>query len=262
MRSGRVSWRPNTVGLVTLALCGLAWEMAIRGGLLRYQYLPAPSSIALGASEIVANGELAAATLHTIVSVLLGWVIAVALGVALGLLLGCSPFLRRNLMTTIEVLRPMPAVAFVPMALLLFGFSIQTELVVIILPSVWPVLINTMGGLTDIHPRLEDVARTFRLTRTATFCRVFLPAATPAIMVGVRLSLSLAVVLAVVAEMVGNPEGLGYAVVSQQQALRPDRMFAYVIVVGLLGIVLNALLVGLVSALLPAASTEIRELRT
>jgi sulfonate transport system permease protein len=260
--SRRVSWRPNMIGLVTMVVCGLAWETAIRVGLLRYQYLPPPSSIALGTGEILANGELVAATLHTILSVLLGWAIAVALGVAIGLMLGFSPSLRRNLMATIEVLRPMPAIAFVPIALLLFGFSIQTELMVIVLPSLWPVLINTMGGLMGIHPRLEDVGRTFRLTRAAIFYRVFLPAATPAIVVGVRLSLTLAVVLAVLAEMVGNPEGLGYAVVSQQQALRPDLMFAYVIVIGLLGIVLNALLVGVAAAFFPAASAEVRERRT
>jgi len=120
------------------------------------------------------------------------------------------------------------------------------------------VLINTMGGLMGVHARLGDVGRTFRLSRAAILYKVFVPAATPAIMVGVRISLTLAVVLAVLAEMVGNPEGLGYAVVSQQQALRPDLMFVYVVVIGLLGLTLNALLVGVVSASLPAASAELK----
>ena len=256
--SGRLSWRPNIAGLVTMAVCGLVWETAIQIGILHYQYLPAPSAILLGAGELAASGELVAATLHTLESVFLGWAIAVAAGVSFGLLLGSSPLLRRYSMATIEVLRPMPAIAFVPVALLLFGFSIQTELMVIILPSLWPVLINTMGGLMGVHARLGDVGRTFRLSRAAILYKVFVPAATPAIMVGVRISLTLAVVLAVLAEMVGNPEGLGYAVVSQQQALRPDLMFVYVAVIGLLGLALNALLVGVVSASFPAASAELK----
>jgi sulfonate transport system permease protein len=256
--SGRLSWRPNIAGLVTMAICGLVWEIAIQIGILHYQYLPAPSAIVLGAGELAASGELVAATLHTLESVFLGWAIAVAAGVSFGLLLGSSPLLRRYTLATIEVLRPMPAIAFVPVALLLFGFSIQTELMVIVLPSLWPVLISTMGGLMGVHARLGDVGRTFRLSRAAILYKVFVPAATPAIMVGVRISLTLAVVLAVLAEMVGNPEGLGYAVVSQQQALRPDLMFVYVIVIGLLGLALNALLVGVVSASFPAASAELK----
>ena len=248
-----LSWRPNLPGLATIAVCVALWELAIRTGLLRYQYLPAPSAVAAGAGELVASGELADATLHTLLSVFLGWSMAVVLGVLLGLVLGSSPLLRRYTLATIEVLRPMPAIALIPVALLLFGFSIETELMVIVLPSLWPVLINTMGGMMGIHARLHDVGRTFRLSRAAIWRKLLLPAAAPAIVVGARISLTLALVLAVLAEMVGNPDGLGYAVVSQQQALRPDLMFAYVVVIGLLGIALNALLAGAVSAFSPAA---------
>jgi sulfonate transport system permease protein len=260
--SGRSSWRPNISGLITMVICALVWETAIQVGILDYQYLPAPSAIVRGGGELVANGELITATLHTLESVFIGWALAVAAGVSFGLLLGSSPLLRRYSLATVEVLRPMPAIAFVPVALLLFGFSIQTELMVIILPSLWPVLINTMGGLMGVHARLGEVGRTFRLSRAAILFKVFLPAATPAIIVGMRISLALAVVLAVLAEMVGNPEGLGYAVISQQQALRPDLMFAYVIVIGLLGLTLNALLVGAVSVSFPAASAELRGSRS
>jgi ABC-type nitrate/sulfonate/bicarbonate transport system permease component len=260
--SGRLSWRPNLAGLLTMAACGLAWELTIQAGIFDFQYLPAPSAVIQGAGELVASGELAAATVHTLESVFLGWTIAVAAGVSLGLLIGFSPLLRRYSLATIEVLRPMPAIAFVPVALLLFGFSIQMELMVIVLPSLWPVLINTMGGMMGVHARLGEVGRTFRLSRAAMLCKVFLPAATPAILVGMRISLTLAVVLAVLAEMVGNPEGLGYGVVSQQQALRPDLMFVYVVVIGLLGLALNALLIGIVSVSFPAAAAELKGYRS
>lgn len=255
------SWRPNVGGLATPAAGVLAWEAASRAGFLDYQYLPAPSAIILGAGELAASGELADATLQTLASVFLGWSIAVAAGVSFGLLLGASPAARRWSLATIELLRPMPAIAFVPVALLLFGFSIETELMVIVLPALWPVLVNTMGGVTGVHARLADVGRTLQLSRAAMLRKVMLPAAMPAILVGVRLSLTLALVLAVLAEMVGNPAGLGYAVVTQQQALRPDLMFASVTVIGLLGLALNALLAGVIAVTFPSASASLNETR-
>jgi ABC-type nitrate/sulfonate/bicarbonate transport system permease component len=179
--------------------------------------------------------------------------------VSLGLLMGTSATFRRYAMASVEVLRPMPGIAFVPVALLLFGFSLQTELVVIVLPALWPVLINTMGGVMGVHARLFEVGATFRLSRAAIIRRILLPAALPAILVGLRLSLTLALVLAVVAEMVGNPAGLGYAVVRDQQALQPNLMFANVLVIGILGIGLNAALLRLVGTFFPAASGLLRE---
>ena len=136
----------------------------------------------------------------------------------------------------LEVLRPLPGIAFAPVALLLFGFSRQTELAIIILPALWPAMVNTMGGIANVQPRLADVGRTFRLSRFAIVWRLLLPAALPSIIIGARISLGLALVMAIVAEIVGNPEGLGYAIVREQQSLHPDYMFANIAIVGILGI--------------------------
>jgi ABC-type nitrate/sulfonate/bicarbonate transport system permease component len=249
----------NLPGLLTAATFIALWELAVRSGMVQYEYLPAPSAIAGGLGTLAASGQLAVDTWHTLQAVLLGWAIAALLGVSLGLSMGTSATFRRYSLATVEVLRPMPGIAFVPVALLLFGFSLRTELVVIVLPALWPVLINTMGGVMGVHARLFEVGATFRLTRSAIIGRILLPAALPAILVGLRLSLTLALVLAVVAEMVGNPAGLGYAVVRDQQALRPNLMFANVLVIGVLGIVLNIVLLRLVRIFLPSASRFLRE---
>jgi sulfonate transport system permease protein len=251
--------RINWLGLATFALLLVLWELALRGGLASYQNLPAPSLIAGGLAEITANGQLLADTAHTLRSVLVGWVAAVAIGLTLGLLLGVSSLLRTYLMASIEVLRPMPGIAFAPVALLLFGFSLQMELMVILLPALWPVLVNTMGAVLAVHPRLFEVGHTFRLTRGEIMRKIMLPAALPGVLVGARLSMTLALVLAVVAEMVGNPSGLGYAVVREQQAMRPELVFAYVVAIGVLGMILNAVLAGAVNLLFPAASGRLRE---
>lgn len=257
--SGRLLARVNWPGFGTIALGFLLWEGLLRAGLAHYQNLPPPSAIAGGLVEIIGNGQLLADALHTLRVALVGWAAAVVIGVAAGLILGVSATLRDYSLATIEVLRPMPGIAFAPVALLLFGFSLQMELMVVILPALWPVLINTMGAVAGVHARLFDVGRTFRLSGAETLRKIMLPAALPGVLVGARLSMTLALVLAVVAEMVGNPAGLGYAVVREQQAMRPDLVFAYVVAIGALGVTLNAALTGAVARLFPAASGRLRE---
>ena len=249
----------NLPGLATAAACVALWELIIRSGMVEYQYLPAPSAIWQGFLQLLASGQLASDTWHTLQAVLMGWAIASVIGISLGLLMATSKSARTYGLASIEVLRPMPGIAFVPVALLLFGFSLRTELVVIVLPALWPVLINTMGGVMGVHARLFEVGATFRLSRADIIRRILVPAALPAILVGLRISLTLALVLAIVAEMVGNPAGLGYAVVRDQQALQPDLMFANVVVIGLLGIVLNVVLLGVVKTFFPVASGLLRE---
>jgi ABC-type nitrate/sulfonate/bicarbonate transport system permease component len=108
-----------------------------------------------------------------------------------------------------------------------------------------------MGGISALSPRLGEVARSFRLGRFEATMKVYAPAAAASVLVGLRLSMSLAVVMAVIAEMVGNPQGLGYAVVREQQALRPAEMFGYVFVIGLIGILMNWALMAFARRALP-----------
>jgi ABC-type nitrate/sulfonate/bicarbonate transport system permease component len=133
------------------------------------------------------------------------------------------------------------------------------ELMIILFVSAWPVLVNTIDGVRGVRAELLDVARMLRMSRVTRITKMVLPAAMPSIVVGLRLALSLSLVLAVVAEMIGNPEGLGNALVSAQQALQPEEMFAYVFAIGLLGVGLNAAL-GYVSArLVPSVGAGVRK---
>ncbi len=157
-----------------------------------------------------------------------------------------------------EVLRPLPGIAFVPVAILIFGFSLETELMVIVIPTIWPVLINTSGGFAAIPSRLHDVTRSFRMGEVRAIVTVFAPAAAPSILVGLRLSITLALIMAVAAEMIGNPAGLGYAVVREASALQPDFMFAYIFIIGLLGILLNNVLIATAKLVLPGEFKRVR----
>lgn len=234
--------RHHAPGLLTAAGLIGVWEAAVRLSSVRLDSLPPPSGIVLAGIEAVRSGQMADDLTHTLTATLAGWAAASIAGIAAGILLIQFEGLRRFSQAAIELLRPLPPVAFVPVAVLAFGFSFATEFSVMLLPCLWPVLINTIGGLGQTPARLLEVARCCRFSRWRTLKKLTLPHAFPTILVGLRLSLSMALVLAVVTEMIGNPQGMGYALIREQQALRSDTMFAYLFVIGLTGVALNAAL--------------------
>lgn len=248
--------RVNLPGLLTVAVLAAGWEVAVGARMVQYQYLPAPTAILASGYDLLASGTLVGHLLHTVTVTLVGWAAASVLGVGLGVLLGLSDTAYRYSITSFEVTRAVPPLAFVPAAVLIFGFSLHMELVIVVYAGVWPLLINTIGGVRAVPNELLDVARMLRMSAPTRIRKVILPHALPAIVVGLRLSLSLCLVLAIVAEMVGNPAGLGRALVLAQRALQPERMFVYVLTTGVVGIALNATLRSLATRALPASAVD------
>jgi sulfonate transport system permease protein len=248
--------RINVSGLAVVAGVIALWQVVVAAGVIDFEYVPAPSEIAGGIVDLGRDGELAENVGHTVFVALRAWVLAMALGVTAGLLLAYSRIVRTFSTATIDVLRAVPVVALVPVALLVWGPSATSELVVAAYAALWPILINTMGGVRGVHPRLHDVARSLRLSAIATARKIAMPAAAPEILVGARLALGIALVVTIVAEMVGNPAGLGYGLVEQQQALNPAGMWAYVVVIGMLGVVLSYSVLGAGRLLLPGLARQ------
>ena len=251
--------RVNPLGILVLVAFAGVWELLVRFSIAELRFLPAPTEIAVAAHGAIFGGELVGRTVHTVGVTLLGWSVASVVGLGLGIALGLSPTAYRYSMTSFEVTRAIPPITLVPAALLIFGFSLKMELVLVIFGGVWPVLVNTIGGIRSIKPELRDVATMLRLSRAATIQKLVLPAAFPSVVVGLRLALSLCLILAIVAEIVGNPAGLGNGLISARQAVQPALMFVYVVAAGLLGVVLNAAL-GAVARLLLPGGRALREL--
>lgn len=239
----RTAHRVNWIGLAVFALFLATWEVLVRTGAIAFDYVPAPTGALSGLRELQAEGRLVPDTAHTIRATLVGWALASLVGVPLGTALGLLPGLWRWTKASLEALRAVPMVAFVPVSVLLFGFTTTTEVAVGAYAALWPVLLNTIGGLRSVHPRSLEVARVLHLGRIETLWKVQLPAAAPSIVVGLRLSLGMALILTLITEMVGNPDGIGDGLVQAGQSLQPEQMFAYILVIGAIGIVLNALLV-------------------
>jgi ABC-type nitrate/sulfonate/bicarbonate transport system permease component len=246
----------NSLGILVLVAIAGIWEGLVRFSIADVQFLPAPSEIVAAAQDEIFGGELVERLIHTVGVAALGWGIASVVGVGLGLLLGLSPTAYRYSMTSFEVTRAIPPITFVPAALLIFGFSFKMELVLVIYGGIWPVLVNTVGGVRSVAPELRDVGTMLRLSTPETIRKIVLPGALPSVVIGLRLGLSLCLVLAVVAEMVGNPAGLGNGLIRARQALQPAHMFVYVITAGLVGVALNAGLRATARALLPGSAAK------
>jgi ABC-type nitrate/sulfonate/bicarbonate transport system permease component len=171
-----------------------------------------------------------------------GWLLAVVLGVGVGALLGrwsnamdyCGPLLA--------FLRATPAPVLIPVFLVLLGISTQMQISVIVFGVIWPILLNTVDGVRSVDQIKVDTARAFRIPRGQWVFGVVLPAALPKIFAGLRVSLSLSLVLMVVSELVGSTNGIGYRLMYDQRQFDLPDMWAGIVLLGVLGYVLNTVL--------------------
>lgn len=250
--------RVNLTGLLVVAAAFGVWQALVASGAIDLQYVPAPSEVADGFAEIADAGELWPTIGHTLGVTLVATVLAMAIGIALGSALGRSRLLRTWSMGTVDVLRSLPVVALMPVALLIWGPVGTTEIILATYAAVWPMTVNVAGAVGATHPRLLDVAAVFRLSPLARFRKVILPAALPGIVVGARLTAVYAFIVAIVSEMIVNPAGIGWALVEMQQAIQPARLWAWMIVAAVLGYLLNGLLMAL-SRIVPGSAVLLPE---
>ena len=229
-------------GIIIPALAITAWEAASRTGALQLEFLSRPSDILAAGIDGLTDGSILLATAQTFEAALFGLAIAVVAGVLAGAIIGLSRPIERTVGPTIEALRPIPAVAFIPLTLLLFGFGLPMEGTVVAYACVWPILLSTIAAVRGIEPRLLEVAQALELSFAERMRKIILPAALGRINVGVRVAVGFALVVAVTVEIVVNPRGLGYSLILAQQSLRIDLMYAQLLWLSILGYAVNAVM--------------------
>ncbi len=229
-------------GLVVPALLVLVAEIAAAAAGLQSDSLARPSAIALALAGALADGSIAAATWATLAATLIGLAIGGASGLLAGALLGMSRTADRLMVVSVEIFRPIPSVALIPIAMLVFGFGYRMEFSIVAFATFWPMLIFARTAVAGIEPRLLEVSRALGFGLGARIAKIVLPAALPRVFLALRLSAGITLVVAVTVEISGNTQGLGHALMDAQQSLRPDLMFALLIWVGLIGWGLNMLM--------------------
>ncbi|HEX2156161.1 MAG TPA: ABC transporter permease [Actinomycetes bacterium] len=214
-------------------------ELVPRAGLVPDRYLPPTSRIAGALAAELGQAAFWAALGDTLQGWAIGLAVAVGAGVALGLLLGSVPALRAATSSTIEFLRPIPSVALIPLAVLLFGTDLRSKLLLVVYASFWQVQIQVLHGVQDVDPVAMDTAHSYGLGRWARIRHVVWPTALPYAVTGFRLAAAVALVLAVTAELIIGSPGLGREIAVAQTSGAVPAMYALVVVAGLLGVGVN-----------------------
>jgi ABC-type nitrate/sulfonate/bicarbonate transport system permease component len=214
-------------------------EIWARATQLQSDSLAPPTAVAAALAEAFKDGSVLTATRDTLISAFAGLAIGGAVGLAFGIALGIFRIFDRLMEVTVEAIRPIPSIALLPIALIALGFGYRMEIAIVAFACVWPILILSRAAIGGIEPRLIEVSRALRLSPADRVRKVIIPAALPRIFLAFRLAAGIALIVAVTVEIAINPIGLGAAIMTAQQALRPDLMLAYLVWIGAVGYALN-----------------------
>lgn len=237
---GRRRGLPNSVlGAAGLAGLVVLLELVPRTGLADSRFLPPFSQMAAALGEQLGSIGFWEALGATLRGWAIGLTIAMAAGVFLGILIGSAPALRAATSSTIEFLRPIPSVALIPLAVLLFGTDLRSTLMLVIYASFWQVLVQVLYGVADVDPVARDTARSYRFSPWRQVRTVTWPTALPYVMTGFRLAAAVALILEITGELIIGSPGLGNAIAVAQSSGAVAAMYALVIVTGLIGIAVN-----------------------
>jgi sulfonate transport system permease protein len=236
------SWK-WAFGLVLPLALALGWEAAVRAGLAEGRLMPPPSRIGETLYALARSGELATHAFATLWRVAVGFGLGAVSGIALGALSGTSDWARRLLDPTLQALRAIPSIAWVPLFILWFGIFEASKVALIAVGTFFPVYLGVAGAILSVDRKLVEVGRVFRLSRSDLARRILLPAVLPELLISLRSGLGLGFMFVVAAEFMGASEGLGYLLVDGQQLGKPDQILAAIIAFALMGKAADSLLV-------------------
>ena len=178
----------------------------------------------------------------SVARLLAGWIGAVAIGIVVGTLIGLSTTARDYLNPIVHFLRAIPPPALLPLFIVLLGIGDVMKVTMILFGVVWPILLNTADGVGSVEPLHRETGRVFRVSFRDELLRIVLPSAAPKIFAGLRVSLSIAVILMVISELVAAVNGIGFELVQAQRSFRSLDVWATIVLLGMLGYALNAIL--------------------
>lgn len=254
--AARVSALPRTragsllLGGVGVLLALVAWQLAPAIGLVPSDEVPPAGDVLSALGDLLGTSEFWRAVGATLAGAGIGLAIAVVAGVALGILMGSSRVAWHALRPTVEFLRPVPGVALIPVAILVFGPSLEGDVLLVAFGCLWPMLVQTLYGVRAVDDVALATARSYGLSRVQRVRWVQLPSALPYIATGLRISSAIALIVAVTAELVAGNTGLGESISLAQSAGQTEDMYALIVTAGILGVLVHVVFAALERRLL------------
>jgi sulfonate transport system permease protein len=247
-RSGRRRPRARLlrpiIGMVVPIVLAVGWELAVRFGLSNGRLVPPPSVIFKTFADLASTGELQRHTLATFMRVAAGFGIGLVVGTLAGAITGYSRFTHRLIDPTLQALRAIPSIAWVPLFILWLGIFEASKVALIAVGVFFPVYLGVMGAVQSVDRKIVEVGRVFRLSGTPMVRRILLPAVLPSYVVALRSGLGLGWMFVVAAEFMGASEGLGYLLVDGQQLGKPAQIVAAILAFAVIGKATDWLIVG------------------
>jgi sulfonate transport system permease protein len=235
-RAGR--WRRfarPALGLLLPVGLAVIWEIVVWLGLSNGRLVPPPSKVFATIVELARSGELSRHIVATLTRVVAGFGIGVMAGTLFGATCGYWSLARRLLDPTVQALRAIPSIAWVPLFILWLGIFETSKITLIAVGVFFPVYLGVMGAILAVDRKIVEVGRTFRLSGPAMIRRILLPAVLPAYVVALRVGLGLGWMFVVAAEFMGASEGLGYLLIDGQQLGKPAQILAAIVIFAVLG---------------------------
>lgn len=226
-----------------LLLC--LWEVLAAQGIIKETIMPRPSKIGATLWDLTLKGKLPKDIGISLRRVVLGYVAGSLAGIIVGIAFGLFPKVNTAFSLLMEVLRPIPIIAWVPVLILWVGIDEKSKIIVIAIGTFWPVLLNVVSGIQNVNKKYLEVSTIFMKSRATTITKVVLPAAMPSIFTGLRIASGNALMGVIGAEMFAASSGLGYMVSYAREMSQPAKMLGGVFVIGVLGCILNTLVASL-----------------
>jgi sulfonate transport system permease protein len=232
------------LGLLVPVVLGGAWEFGVWAGLFSGRLVPPPSVIYATFVELAASGELQQHATITLLRVAAGFALGVAAGTAMGALTGYSGLVHRMLDPSLQGLRAIPSIAWVPLFILWFGIFEASKVILIAVGVFFPVYLGLMGAVLSVDRKIVEVGRAFRLSGFAMVRRILLPAVMPAYVLSLRAGLGLGWMFVVAAEFMGASQGLGFLLIDGQQLGKPAQIVAAIVAFAVLGKITDWIIAG------------------
>jgi sulfonate transport system permease protein len=232
------------LGLLVPIVLGAAWELGVWAELFSGRLVPPPSVIYATFVELAASGELQQHATATLLRVAAGFALGVAAGTAMGALTGYSGLLHRMLDPSLQGLRAIPSIAWVPLFILWFGIFEASKVILIAVGVFFPVYLGLMGAVLSVDRKIVEVGRVFRLSGFAMVRRILLPAVMPAYVLSLRAGLGLGWMFVVAAEFMGASQGLGFLLIDGQQLGKPAQIVAAIVAFAVLGKITDWIIAG------------------
>lgn len=237
-------WRRRGLRAVALGVAGVLtflviWQLAPTLGWVNGTYFPPATEVLARLGQFTLDLNYWRTIGNTLLTWAIGLAIAAVLALVLGTVIGLVPTLRRYTRSTIEFLRPIPSVAIIPLAILMFGLDRDASLVIVVFATFWQILIQVLYGVGDVDPVARDTLRSFGLGPAARFTHLVLPTALPYVMTGIRLGATVALILTVTGELLIGADGIGRLLTTRATAGDYAGVYSLVVTAGVLALIIN-----------------------